>query len=387
MPRDTQVAYRVFEECKDFVKSIATLKDGSLHIKVRMELGVEMSDEFNKILATIGDDLDKFNFVHDGLKVWLTDDEASGDDGSSNKDQEDLVYQKMLSCFGDLAKDNADRVINTKGLNVDDTNVLKMPITVPTISGSFKVFYVFERNKDTGKDLLLGLCNAFGLEESEVMVKYKGTASELAHFDGLSAYFDENNTDEFVLWHRIRGGVKRSVMSSITKKASKPEIYREKASESFNALASKSFTCGVLKDAQAVGKFVHDHLNNGFEIFTSAVEHLDEERATNALKLLQSKGKGYGTTELKIEGVCEIVFSGIMKRLKEHQDEITALHESIICSAVSAYTTWTFSKGKFNNTILISMLEKRLENIKDGARGSDDVEMKALAEMLEKTGI
>ena len=75
-------------------------------------------------------------------------------------------------------------------------------------------------------------------------------------------------------------------MSSITKKASKPEIYREKASESFNAFTSKSFTCGVLKDAQAVGKFVHDHLN------TSAVEHLDEQRATTALKLLQSKGAG-----------------------------------------------------------------------------------------------
>ena len=38
-----------------------------------------MSAEFNKVLATIGDDLGTFNFVHDGLRVKLTDDEADKD--------------------------------------------------------------------------------------------------------------------------------------------------------------------------------------------------------------------------------------------------------------------------------------------------------------------
>lgn len=70
---------RVINGCRDFVESIATLEDGSLHIKIKMELGVEMSAEFNKVLATIGDDLDTFNFVHDGLRVKLTDDKADKD--------------------------------------------------------------------------------------------------------------------------------------------------------------------------------------------------------------------------------------------------------------------------------------------------------------------
>ena len=267
------------------------------------------------------------------------------DDSSSDEDKEDAVHQKMLSSFGDLAKDNADHVINTKGLDVDDPNVLKLPITVPTVNGSFKVFYVFERNKDTGKDFLVGLCNTFGLDESEVIVKFKGSASELAHFDGLSAYFDENNAGKFVLWHRTRGGVKKSVMSSITKKAHKPEIYREKASESFT-LWHQSLLPAECSRMHRLLANSSTTISSGFEIFTSDVENLDEERATNALKLLQSKGKGYGATKLKIEGVRETVFSGIMAKLKAHHHEITALQNSIICPVVSAYTTRTFSKGQ-----------------------------------------
>eukprot|EP00438_Fugacium_kawagutii_P012911 Skav224015 [mRNA] locus=scaffold2932:172214:172825:- [translate_table: standard] len=199
-------------------------------------------------------------------------------------------------------------------------------------------------------------------------------------FDGLGAYDTEEVV--FVLVPKVKGGAKKSVMSSITKKASKPQLYREKADETFGVLSGKSYGCDPLKDAQAIGKFISENLSNGFQIFTSAVGQLDEARAMEALKVLQSKSQGYGTTELKIERVCEIVLAGVMNKLSAHQEEIAELRNGILCGMVSAYTTWTFTKGKFNNGILAKMLEDRIEAIK---KTGADVDMEALGKMLGET--
>eukprot|EP00438_Fugacium_kawagutii_P005227 Skav210960 [mRNA] locus=scaffold2798:39502:40845:+ [translate_table: standard] len=281
-----------------------------------------------------------------------------------------------------------DFLFNMEGKSADyDGMVIGNPdgncelkLEVPTATNAFTVIFKYQRNKATGADLFEALATTFGVNAGCFNIQFYHTASILREFDGIDAYNRDDIIFKLVL--KTKGGAKRSVMSSITKKASKPQLYREKADETFGALSGKTYGCDPLKDAQAINKFINENLSSGFQIFSSAVEHLDEARATEALKVLQSKTQGYGTTELKVEKVCEIALTGILGKLSAHQQEITELRNGILCGMVSAYTTWTFTKGKFNNGILTKMLEDRIEAIK---KNGADVDMEALGKMLEGT--
>ena len=181
----------------------------------------------------------------------------------------------------------------------------------------------------------------------------------------------------------LKGGGK-NVMSSISK-TNKGANYKERMKCIQDTIANKTYQSDALKEAQAIRKHIAQNLEHGDQIFKAAVASMTVEQSREGLKIITASGRNYGSTESKVEKLCSVFLGRVLGNLKTQENEIDELRKSILSGMIPAYTCWCFKGSKFNNTLLVQMLENHLNSLSAQASGSDA--MDDLSKMLSNSSI
>lgn len=192
---------------------------------------------------------------------------------------------------------------------------------------------------------------------------------------------------DLVVVLRVRGGGK-GVMSSITKPAKKSDIYKQKSLEIFKKIESQNYESSAMKDVQAFSKHIHNHTEHGNILFKEAVVALSADDAKKALKIIEAGGRNYGSTEDKLEKICQMMCSKMLGRLDAEQKKLDDIRNSVMCGMITAYTGWCYKSGKYDNSALKALLKEHLQKIEQQSKPMEgDADMSALTDLFSKSSI
>ena len=185
----------------------------------------------------------------------------------------------------------------------------------------------------------------------------------------------------------IRGGGK-SVISTIVRSVKKLDIYKEKSNEVFKKIENQNYESFAMKQAQNFSKHINTHGDKGDVIFQQAVSALSLDDAQKALRIIGAGGKNYGSTEDKLEKLCQMMCGKALGILDDETKKINDVRNSIICGMLSAYTGWCYKNGKFDNSALKSLLKEHIQRCERSTKDvEEDADMSFLTGLFSNSSI
>ncbi|CAJ1435955.1 unnamed protein product [Effrenium voratum] len=274
---------------------------------------------------------------------------------------EDMKRSYIAQTMGNKKEDFEEIHIGvTDDMNLDGENIKKLGLEVPTASGSFKVFYVYEMNKARGEDLRLALEKSLNIDMTLFVIKFSRSASTLNDWDGIDAYY----TDEvvFKLTPALHGGGK-GTKKATTKSAvaqEKAKALEKSVKSIFNGIATNEADlkqCVATCDGK-MSAFYTKAEADPINTIQALLTDLDEDLLQNAYSAVSADTGG--SAEYKLKKASAFLFGKEMVAIKDTSQMTQGILEGAELTICLAYN-WAQSKSeKFGMPQLREMLKTEL---------------------------
>ena len=172
------------------------------------------------------------------------------------------------------------------------------------------------------------------------------------------------------------GGVKGFVRSLHSSKKNKKDIFKKKSMELSNEVLAMKYECEALRACQSVCEYLHNYKQPPAALFGEAISKMGKEQLERMNHIMTSSSEG--STEARLESICEIVLGKVLNPLQNHIAESEKVLNAIKALFINHYTEWTYEKGQYKNEKFKKMITSRLSALSEDEEMPDVGLVKAL---------
>ena len=145
------------------------------------------------------------------------------------------------------------------------------------------------------------------------------------------------------------------------KKSSKKDLFARTALELRDIVKSYKFDTKICRDAQEFALHLESYKDNPSAFFNEALGYMRLEDVKNMVDIMKTESRSIrGGTEIKVEAISQVILGKMLGSLNQYIDECVTVKHTILASIINLYANLTMKGDRFDNSIFIDMLKKRL---------------------------